>query len=243
MSSLSKREVFLLFAMAVIVSTSLFIAFLINPLNAEIANNQDKLSSLEFQRQQTDINLSVIPSLRTRKGVRLAETEIALGKIADPIHAAEFERWILPVFSQYSARVTNVILSETKVATPELLYTQVTPAVYRLLELIQDYNQISVAALEPLPISTTQLLFAEYTYMFVVGYENFIEIADTVKMWNTTYIISDAMYDFANREGSITIRVYGVHKLTEQEILDIYKGDLGSHPNDVTGPKGNSDPK
>lgn len=243
MSSLSKREIFLLFLMAIIVSTSLFVAFLINPINAEIASNRDKLNSLEFQKQQTEINLSIIPSLRTRKGVRLTETESALDNIADPIHAAEFERWILPVFSQYGARVTNVSLSETKVATPELLYTQVTPEVYRLLELIQDYNQISVAAVQPLPVSTTQLLYAEYTYMFVAGYDNFIGIVDTVKEWNTTYIISNAMYDLANREGSITIRVYGVHKLTEQEILDIYKGDLGTHPNDVTGPKGTSDPK
>jgi hypothetical protein len=243
MSSLSKREVFLLFLMAVIVSTSLFVAFLINPLNAEIASNQDKLNTLEFQKQQTEINLSIIPTLRTRKGVRLAETESALGEIADPIHASEFERWILPVLSQYNARVNSVILSETTVATPELLYTQVTPAVYRLLELIQDYNQISVAAIQPLPTSTTQLLFAEYSYQISVSYDNFIEIVDAVKEWDTSYFISNAFYDLSEREGFITVRVYGVHKLTEQEILDIYKGDLGSHPNEITGPKGSSNPK
>ncbi len=243
MTSLSKREVFLLFLMAVIVSASLFVAFLINPMNAEIAANRDKLGALEFQKTQTEINLSIIPSLRTRKDVRISETESALGAIANPIHASEFERWILPVMSKYGAKVTTVNLSETKVATPELLYTQVTPAVYRLLELIRDYNQISVVAPQPLPTSTTQLLFAEYTYMFSVGYESFMEIVDAVKEWETSYFVSDAVYNFSEKEGSITIRVYGVHKLTEQELLDIYKGDLGTHPNDVTGPKGSSDPK
>jgi hypothetical protein len=243
MTSLSKREVFLLFLMAVIVSSSLFVAFLINPINAEIASNRDKLASLEFQKTQTEINLSIIPSLRTRKDVRILETENALGAIANPIHASEFERWILPVMSKYGAKVVNANLTETKVATPELLYTQVTPVVYRLLELIQDYNQISAAVLQPLPTSTTQLLFAEYSYMFSVGYENFMEIVDTVKEWETSYFVSDAVYNFADKEGKITIRVYGVHKLTEQELLDIYKGDLGSHPNDVTGPGGSSNPK
>lgn len=243
MSSLSKREVFLLFLMAVIVTASVFVFLLINPKIEEIALNQDRLSQLEFQQQQTDINLSIIPSLRTRKNVRLSDAENAINAIADPIHAAEFERWILPVFAQFNARVTSASLTPTRVATPQLLLQQVTPDVYRLLQLIQEYNQINVQALQPLPTSSTQLLFAEYSYEVIVSYENFMEIVDAVKLWDTTFFVSSAWYDFSERIGNITIRVYGVHKLTPQELLDIYKGDLGSHPNEVTGPKGSSNPK
>ncbi|MBS3991295.1 MAG: hypothetical protein KGZ51_04420 [Erysipelothrix sp.] len=236
MSSLSKREVFLLFLMAVIVTSSLFVAFLINPINEELNVNRERLNQLEFQKQQTEVNLSVIPALRTRKATRLTETETAIQAIADPLHASEFERWMLPVLTEYNARVTNVDLSDTTIATPELLFTQVSSEVYRLLELIQDYNDINVEPLQPLPESTTQMLFAQYSYQFVSSFENFIKIVDEVKEWNTTYFISNANYDFATGEGTITISVYGVQKITPSEVLGIYLEDFGKHPDEIKGP-------
>jgi hypothetical protein len=236
MSSLSRREIFLLFLMAVIVTASLFVAFLINPLNEELNVNREKLNQLEFQRQQTEVNLNVIPALRTRKATRLTETETAIQAIADPLHASEFERWMLPVLTENNARVTNVELSDTTIATPELLFTQVSSEVYRLLELIQDYNDINVEPLQPLPESSTQMLFAQYTYQFTSSFENFIQIVDEVKEWDTTYFISNANYDFANSEATITISVYGVQKITPSEVLGIYLEDFGQHPNEIKGP-------
>lgn len=243
MSSLSRREVFLLFLMAVIVSTSLFVAFLINPLNEELSTNRERLSQLEFQKQQTEINLSVIPSLRTRKATRLTETETAIQAIADPLHASEFERWMLPVLVNNNASIISVDLSDTTIATPELLFTQVSPEVYRLLELIQDYNDISIEPLRPLPESSTQMLYAQYSYSFTSSFDDFIEIVDQIKAWNTTYFVSNANYDFSTEEGAITISVYGVQKITPSEVLGIYLSDFGNHPNEVKGPEVPSDPK
>ncbi len=243
MTQLSKREVFLLFFMAVIVTASLFVAFLINPLNEELNTNRERLSQLEFQKQQTEVNLSVIPTLRTRKATRLTETETAIQAIADPLHASEFERWMLPVLFDHNARVTTVSLSDTTIATPELLFTQVSPEVYRLLELIQDYNDINIEPQQPLPESSTQMLFAQYSYSFKSTFEDFIDIVDRIKEWNTTYFVSNAYYDFSNAEGTITISVYGVQKITPSEVLGIYLSDFGSHPNEVKGPEVPSDPK
>lgn len=243
MSTLSKREIFLLFVMAIIVAVGAMIMLLINPLRDAMIVNEERLANLENQRLQTDMNLNLIPTLRTRKDVRLTEADTALNAFANPIHAAEFERWILPVFARFSAQVTSASLSPTQLATPELILRQVNPEIYRLLELIQAYNQINVATPQPLPMSTTQLLFAEYTYNFIATFENFMFIADAVKSWETTFFISRANYNFEDRTGSITIRVYGVHKLTEQELLAIYRGDFGVHPNEVPGPKSISNPK
>lgn len=243
MTQLSKREVFLLFFMAVFVTGALFYVFLLTPLSLEIAENREQLNQLEFRKLQTETNLGIIPQLRTRRDVKIEETAAVLSTISNPLHAAEFERWLLPVLAEHNARVVSVSLSETQVATPELLYTQVSPQVYRLLELIQDYNNVTVTPITPLPESTTQMLYAEYSYQFTSTFENFINIVDEVKEFDTTYFVSNALYDLNNREGSITVRVYSVHKLTEEELLDIYKGDFGNHPNEVTGPDVPSNPK
>lgn len=243
MTTLSRREIFLLFVMAVIVAVGALIMFFINPLRETMLANEVRLAELEYQQFQTDLNLNLIPQLRTRKDARLSETETALDAIADPIHAAEFERWVLPLFAQHNAQVTSAFLSPTQLATPELVYTPINPELYRLLELIYTYNQLNIPVAQVLPESTTQLLFAEYSYELNVSFDNFMEIIDAVKLWDTTFFVSNARYDFAENVASIDIRVYGVHKLTEQELLEIYRGDLGMHPNEVTGPKGTSNPK
>lgn len=243
MTQLSRREVFLLFLMALIASASLFVVFLINPLNEELSVNRDRLSQLEFQKQQAEGNLNALPTLRSRKATRLTETETAIQAIADPLHASEFERWMLPVLFDNNASVTSVSLSDTTVATPELLFTQVSPQIYRLLELIQDYNNLNITPQQPLPESSTQMLFAQYSYNFTSTFDNFINIVDRVKEWDTTFFVSNASYDFSSQEGTITISVYGVEKITPSEVLGIYLSDFGTHPNEINGPGVPSDPK
>lgn len=243
MSSLSRREIFLLFIMALIVPTSLIFMLLIAPLQNQIVDKQSELSGLEIQKQQLETNLSIIPGLRTRRETRANEVAKILEKFASPIHASEFERWMLPLFSKYNVRIDSATLSATQVASPTVTMDEVTPYVYELLTLIQEFNNIQNAIPQKIPTTTTQLLFAEYEYNFITSMQNYMNILDEIKSWDTTFVVAKSTFITSDNFASITLQIYSVQKLTPEELLEIYKGDFGVHPNETTGPKSPSNPK
>ena len=161
MTNLSKRETFLLFLMALIVPVALIFQFLIVPLQAQILDKQSQLSIIELQKQQVEANLSVIPSLRVRKETRVSEVDSKLQEFSSPIHASEFERWMLPLFTKYNVRVDSASLSPTQIATPVVNFNVIPPQMYELLVLIQDMNDIENVNNTVVPSTTTQLMFAE----------------------------------------------------------------------------------
>lgn len=242
MSNLSKRELFMLFVISMIVLVGASVLFLINPLRGNIQENRNRLRQVESMKRQVDQELASLPNLRNQKGVKLTKVEEKIESLADPLHPAEFERWILPVFINHRVTVTNANLSQTTVATPELMLQEATPQVYRLLELIQDFNRLSTSFI-PLPTSTTQLLFAEHTYRIQVSFTNFMDMINAINAWDTSIFISSATYDFENESGNLSLRIYSTHKLTPGEVLSIYLGDLGFHPDEIIGPKESSDSK
>lgn len=243
MTNLSKRETFLLFLMALIVPVALIFQLLIAPLQAQILDKQTQLSGLELQKQQVEANLSTIPSLRLRKEARIKEVDDKLQEFSSPIHASEFERWMLPLFNKYNVKVESAELSPTQLATPTVNASELPSQIYELLVLIQDVNDVEVIANPEVPSTTTQLLFAEYNYTFTTNLENYLDMIDEIQAWDTTFIISGSYFIPSESLASFTLQVYSVHKLSENEVLGIYKNDFGDHPNEVKGPDNPSNPK
>ena len=233
--TLSKREAFLLFLVGAILILALMIVFLILPQQEEIAANQTRLDQLELQKLDVDTKLTLGPTYRARKDDRYQQVNDAFDEIANPLHAAEFERWMIPLIQRYSVNVSSVSLSGTSIAQQDLLVSQVSQPMYRILELIDEYNQITRDVYSP-PSASTYLLKASYTYDFVTPLNRYMAILDDIKNWNTTFIVSSSSYSISDSVASITIDVYSVHKLEEQDLLDIYKGDYAFHPGDNQTP-------
>ena len=233
---MSKREVFLVFVLALIVPVALIVVLLILPLQQEIEANQTRLQTLELQKLETENKLTLIPTYRARKEERAEQIDDAFDEFASPLHAAEFERWMLPVFNKYGVFVSNATLSETIVAQPDLMITPITEPSYRILELIQTYNEIEEVVESARPQATTQLLSATYTYSFNANLQTYMAILDEVKNWNTTFVVTSSSFNPSDLSATISVRAYSVHKLTEDEVLGIYLGDYGLHPNETTNP-------
>lgn len=243
MSNLSKREKFLLFLMTLIVPVALIYSMLIAPLNETLASKKDLVATLETQKQQLEINLSAVPSLRVRREARAQEVSSILENFSSPIHASEFERWMLPLFAKYNVKVEAAIFSPTQISTPVLNMEVITPQIYELLALIQEFNTIQAPTVVSLPTTTTQLLFAEYEYRFKTSMQSYLNIIDEVNSWETTFIISKASYIADDNFASLTLQIYSVEKLTPEQMLEIYKGDFGIHPNETTDPNIPKNPK
>lgn len=243
MTRLSRRERFLIFMTALLMPPILIYVLLIVPMQNEIISNQALLETVEFTRVQVNANMTTIPTYRLRKDARLEEVELLFENFASPLHEAEFERWMLPLLIKYKVDVTNVALSDTRVATPIIPVVVANKPIYNLLLLIADFNKMQVVNDIVVPTSSTQLLFAEYEYSFTTSFENYMRILDEIKSWDTTFVVSSTNYIFEDKSATITIQAYSVHKLSYEQLLEIYMHDYGVHPNEMTGPAVPENPK
>lgn len=241
MANLSKREKFLVFLMALILPIALIMVLLIIPMQNEIDANRAQLSLLEIQKTEIETKITLIPTFRAKKEERLEQVDEAFEQIASPLHAAEFERWMLPLFSKYSIPLSDVILSETRVTQPDIMVSNLEEPVYRVLVLINEYNEI-VAEENTVPIPTTQLLSATYTYDFNTSLARYVAMLDEIKAFNTTFVVSDSRYSTLDNSASITINAYSIDKLNDEETPGIYNGDFGPHPNESLAPNQPSNP-
>jgi hypothetical protein len=243
MTGLSRRERFLIFMTALLMPPILIYVLLITPMQLQIIDNRALLENLEFTKIQINANLTTIPTYRLRKEDRMVEVDLLFENFASPIHEAEFERWILPLFTKYKVDVSNVSLSDTRVATLMIPVVVANKPIYNLLLLINDFNKIQAVNDINVPLSSTQLLFAEYTYDFTTSYENYMKILDEIKAWDTSFVVSNTSYTFEDKEASLTIHAYSVHKLSFEQLLEIYLHDFGIHPNEMLGPSVPENPK
>jgi hypothetical protein len=223
--NISRREAFLLFAMATIAIGGLMIAFIILPLNSKIEANKIKLSGLESQKAIVDATLPLEPILKIRRAELLKDVSNELNKIETPMNAAQFDRWMLPLTTIPGTTVTSVVFEQPKVLPPNSTVTELYDPMYKIRELILQYNA-SVPTLSGIPVTTSQLLFSRSIYLIKANYEQFNRITREISSWDTTIYLNAASYDFKTQEAMLSIDVYMIHKLLPEENPKDYGGDF-----------------
>lgn len=87
---------------------------------------------------------------------------------------------------------------------------------YLILQLIEDYNDVSVQPIT-YPSSSTDLLYSKFTYAIDMTFNQYLSMLDDIRQWDTTVFVSDTNYDFAGNRAVITFDVFFVDRLVEEE--------------------------
>ncbi|PKM63627.1 MAG: hypothetical protein CVU96_06925 [Firmicutes bacterium HGW-Firmicutes-20] len=223
--NISRREAFLLFAMGLIAIVGLMIAFIIIPLNNEIEANKVELSGLESRKTIVDATLPLEPILKVRRAELLKDVSNELNKIETPMSTAQFDRWMLPLTTIPGTIVTGVVFEQPKVLSPSSTVSELYDPMYKIRELILQYNA-EKPSLSGIPITSSQLLHSRSIYRIKLNYEQFNRITREISSWDTTIYLNEATYDFKTQEAMLSIDVYMIHKLLPEENPKDYGGDF-----------------
>ena len=101
-----------------------------------LKNDKDRLIS---EKLIIDATLPQLGGLRNQQELKLGELNTQLAEIEDPIDAAEFERWVLPLTTRYDMMVNSASLSAPVVTTPNGMIIIVDEPSYTLKTLIANY--------------------------------------------------------------------------------------------------------
>ncbi len=217
--TLTKREKFLLFIMALVAMIMLIFVLVLLPLRTEMDLLTIEKESLESQKTVIDARLPSLAGLKSKQDLLVKDINNELSRIESPITGAEFERWVLPLTTKYDMQITDVSISQTVVAEPSGNVVLVNEPIYGLKTMIQgftgDIDQIDTA-----PVSASNLLKMTVKYDVVTNYTRFKSILNQITLWGTTFFITDADYNFENGVASFTFDAYTIHKIS-------YVGDRG----------------
>jgi hypothetical protein len=229
--TLTKREKLLLFIMALFAVILAFLMLIILPLSRSIVENRAMEANLETQKLSIESKLVLEPTLITRKEEKLTSINESLSQIENPINAAQFERWVLPLTTKYNMRITSVNLSQANVSTPTTNQVLISEPSYRLKNLIQEFKQESDNG-DFIPETQALLLKQTHTYIVTTTYQRYRFFLDEVTAWNTSVFIGNSSYNFGNSSATFSFDVYTIHKIDEEDTRD-YSGDYlgGSAPN------------
>lgn len=223
--TVNRREAFLLFMLGMIALVALAWAFVISPLSREIEANQLQKTQLENRKLVIDTTIPLAPTLRDRQANRLEEVDKLFDKIESPLSSAQFERWFLPLTNIYNVRILSSNFSQASVSTPNGLVVAVNEPMYKLRQMIDDFNQVSRTP-DTVKTSTANLLKATYTYDIATTFPRYQSILDEITYWNTSFFVSSSSYDYASGTATITIDAYTVHKILPDENPKDYSGDF-----------------
>jgi len=225
--SVTRREAFLLFVMGFVGLAVFFFTFVITPLNQQIAANQLLKGQLENRKFVIDSTLPLAPALKNRQDNLLKDVDAVLDTIESPLNAAQFERWLLPLTTKYNMRIISSTLSDTIVAVPNSLVMAYNEPMYRLKQLIDDYNRVN-RKLDTVASTNATLLKATYTYEIATSFIRFERLLDEISAWDTTFYVSSASYSFELGRAFLTLDLYTVHKILPDENPKEYLGDYNA---------------
>ena len=201
------------------------IAFIIMPLNKKIDENKIKLSGLESQKTIVDATLPLEPILKLRRAEALKDVSSELNKIETPMNTAQFDRWMLPLTTIPGTIVTGVVFEQPKVLSPSSTVSELYDPMYKIRELILQYNA-EAPTLSGIPVTSSQLLHSRSIYRIKADFEQFTRITREISSWDTTIYLNEATYDFKTQEAMLSIDVYMIHKLLPDENPKDYGGDF-----------------
>lgn len=221
--TMTKREKFLLFLMALIAVVVLMVTMVILPLQNRINELDVQKIDLENQKLIIDTTLPQLPALRTAQETKLKDANNELAKIESPITAAEFERWMLPLTTKYDMQISEATMSDIVVTEPDGQVVLVNQPMYGLKTLIQGFSG-EVELVDDAPISSSTLLKMTVDYNIVTNYTRFKSLLNQIRLWDTSFFVTEADYNFETGIASVKLDAYMIHKIS-YEGDRVYKGD------------------
>lgn len=216
MSKLSKREQFLLFLLGMILVFVLFYVFVWMPTQTTKLALETEQARLENEKFVMDTTLPLHGKLTKDLETGLDDIDGELSKIENNIDEARFERWMFPVFKDRDITVTQTNFTRSEVASPDASFYVKNDPMYRIKEMINEINDISVVQ-ETKPLTESVLLKSTHEYHFYASFPDFINVLDEITDWNTTFFVNQASYDNDAGIGTIKIDAYTIDKFEVTE--------------------------
>lgn len=207
----TRRERNLLTFLLFLGTISLMVVFIIMPLQQSIDTQKALKSSLDTQKTLIDAQLLTGTGLGPKIQKALDDVNVEFNKIESSITSEEFELRLQPILVSNDIRVSSWVVNDPIITSPKLPTYENAGYVYKLKELVDNYNGINSSG-KTIPVTDTELLMTNIEITFISDYTNYVKFLDAIASFNSTVFVSSSSRDSASGKTIISIDFYSIEK-------------------------------
>jgi len=209
---ITKKDIMYLKWLGLFVGIYIFWTYLWIPMSTTLAKKQVELQTLETNyllAQQTIPTLDLVKAQETDTKTKAAEK---FDRFFDILSPAQTEAYLIPLLKQHQGRITYFQVADAIVVIPQTTLKLDEQLTYKIKELVDIYNHIT-APIGELPITESQLLKTQITYILEISFDDYTSLLATIDDLDVSILLSSSLYDVNDKTAQLVFDIYSIEKI------------------------------
>ena len=209
---ITKKDILYLKWLALFVGFYVFWAFIWTPMTTNLAHKQVELKTLETNYLVAEQTIPTHDLVAANQVTTKNQAAVKFAKFWDVLTPAQSEAILIPLLQAHGAKITFFQATEARTVIPQTTLKTDEQLTYKIKELVDIYNHITTPVTS-LPVTQSQLLKTQITYLLEMSFENYTALLNTIDQMDVTILLSSSNYDFNDRVAEIVFDIYSIEKI------------------------------
>jgi len=209
---ITKKDILYLKWLVLFVALYGFWTFIYSPMNVDLTNKQSTLAELKVNQTIAEQTLPTKDAVKAQEMEKIAVTEVNFAKFFDFLSPAQTESILIPILTDHQAKITFFQVTKASVVTPETTLKLNEQMTYKVKELVDLYNHITLPN-TTVPVTESQLLKTKITYVLQMTFGDYQNLITSIDQMDVSILLSSSSYDLQDKTAELVFDIYAIEKI------------------------------
>jgi hypothetical protein len=209
---ITKKDIMYLKWLGLFIGLYVFWTFIWIPMSTNLTNKQNELQVLETQYLLAQQTIPTLDIVIAQESETKALAALKFDQFFDVLTPAQTEAYLIPLLKQHQGKITYFQVADAIVVIPQTTLKLNEQLTYKIKELVDIYNHITMPTGE-LPLTESQLLKTQITYIIDVSFENYTALLETIDQLDVSILLSSSLYDVNDKTAELVFDIYSIEKI------------------------------
>ena len=208
----TKKDIMYLKWLGLFLGIYLFWTYLWLPMSTALSTKQAELQELETRYLVAEQTIPTRSIIANQENEAKAKAELKFAKFFDVLTPAQTEAILVPMIKAHRAKISYFQVDDATIVVPETTLKLEEQLTYKIKELVDIYNNMTTQ--DPkLPITQSQLLKTQITYLVEVSFDDYKALLKTIDEMEVTILLATSEYDFNDKVAELVFDIYSIEKI------------------------------
>lgn len=209
---ITKKDIMYLKWLGLFLGLYVFWTYIWIPMSTTLTNKQSELQTLETDYLIAQQTIPTIGIMITQEIDTKAMAADKFNAFFDVLSPAQTEAYLIPLLNQHQGSITYFQVADAIVVIPQTTLKLDEQLTYKIKELVDIYHHITASTNE-LPITESQLLKTQITYILEISFENYTALLSTIDDLDVSILLASSLYDFHDKTAELVFDIYSIEKI------------------------------
>jgi hypothetical protein len=209
---ITKKDIMYLKWLGLFLGLYVFWTYIWIPMSTTLTNKQSELQTLETDYLIAQQTIPTIGIMITQEIDTKAMAADKFNAFFDVLSPAQTEAYLIPLLNQHQGSITYFQVADAIVVIPQTTLKLDEQLTYKIKELVDIYHHITASTNE-LPITESQLLKTQITYILEISFENYTALLSTIDDLDVSIFLASSLYDFHDKTAELVFDIYSIEKI------------------------------